>query len=95
MNEVIDTFMIPEEIAKKLSDLLVTQSIRERLLTNLIGKPEYDQVERSLIDIISQIDTLKNIITSDYVPSAYRSEEYQWNYDGYGISGTVVQIMYA
>ena len=94
MNEVIDTFMIPEEIAKKLSDLLVTQSTRERLLVNLIGKPEYDQVERSLVDIISQIDTLKNIITSDYVPSAYRSEEYQWNYDGYGISGTVVQIMY-
>ena len=61
MNEIIDTFMIPEELAKKLSDLLVTQSIRERLLTNLIGKPEYDQVERSLIDIISQIDTLKNV----------------------------------
>lgn len=94
-NEVLQTFTIPEELAQRLSNLLVTQTIRERLLATLIGKPEYEQVEQSLIDLITEIDKLKNQITTEYVPPEYRSEEYQWNYDGYGISGNVVSILYA
>lgn len=94
-NEVLQTFTIPEELAERLSNLLVTQSIRERLLASLVGKPEYEQVEQSLIALITEIDKLKNQITTDYVPPEYRSEEYQWNYDGYGISGNVISILYA
>lgn len=94
-NEVLQTFTIPEELAEHLSNLLVTQSIRERLLASLVGKPEYEQVEQSLIALITEIDKLKNQITTEYVPPEYRSEEYQWNYDGYGISGNVISILYA
>ena len=94
-NEILDTFQIPEELAEHLSNLLVTQSIRERLLATLVGKPEYEQVEQSLIALITEIDRLKNQITTEYVPPEYRSEEYQWNYDGYGISGNVISILHA
>ena len=94
-NEVLQTFTIPEELAQRLSNLLVTQTSRERLLTPLVGKPEYEQVEQSLIGLITEIDKLKNQITTEYVPPEYRSEEYQWNYDGIGISGNVVSILYA
>lgn len=95
MNEVLQTFTIPDELAQRLSNLLVTQTIRERLLATLVGKPEYEQVEQSLADLITEIDKLKNQITTEYVPPEYRSEEYQWNYDGYGISGNVLFIRYA
>ena len=88
-----DTFEIPEEVAKELSELLTKQSIREHLLLNTLNdKEKYDEVERQLIPIIQKIDAIKNKITNEFVPTQYNSEKYMWNYDGYEISKNVLQI---
>jgi len=88
-----DTFEIPEEVAKELSELLTKQSIREHLLLNTLNdKEKYDEVERQLIPIIQKIDAIKNKITNEFVPSQYNSEKYMWNYDGYEISKNILQI---
>ena len=89
---IIDTFEIPEDIAKELSSLLAKQSIRERLLVSVIGKPEYETLEASLIPIVEKIDSFKNMITLKYVPEKYRSDRFIWNYPGWEVSGTSVQI---
>ncbi len=88
-----DTFEIPEEVAKELSELLTKQSIREHLLLNTLNdKEKYDEVERQLIPIIQKIDAIKNKITNEFVPKQYNSEKYMWNYDGYEISKNILQI---
>lgn len=91
--KTVATFQIPDELAKRLSDLLVTQSIRERVLANLVGKPEYDQMENKLIAIVNEIDAIKNKITMEYVPDEYRSERFTWTYEGYGISQNNISII--
>lgn len=89
---VIDEFEIPEDLARELSDLLARQSIRERLLQTLIGKPEYDEVENSIVPLVSKIDAIKTMITLQYVPDKYRSEKFMWNYPGWEVSQNRVQI---
>ena len=91
---VVSTFEIPDELAKRLSDLLVQQSIREKVLANYIDDPaKYEQAESLLIPIVAEVESIKNMITREYVPVGYRSDEYMWNYDGYEIDGNRVQIL--
>lgn len=90
----IDTFEIPEEIGKELTNLLTTQVIREKLMTQVINEPDkYESLEKGLIPVIQRIDVLRNTITNDYVPEVYRSDKYSWNYDGYEIDGMLVSIV--
>ena len=92
--KVVSQFEIPEALAKELSELLIKQSIRERLLATLISQPEqYEEAEKNLIPIISRIEAIKMKITSEYVPAKYQSSAYIWNYDGYEISGCTVDIL--
>lgn len=92
-NNVITEFEIPETLAKELSELLVKQSIRERLLLQLIDEPvKFEKYEKILIPIVSKIEAIKAKITSEYVPSEYASEEYSWNYNGWEISQNYCQI---
>lgn len=92
---IIDTFEIPEIIAKRLSELLTIQTIREKILDQNIDNPtKYEQIEKMLIPVVSEIEALKTKITKDYVPKEYRSDEYMWNYDGYEIDGCSVQILH-
>lgn len=92
-NQKVGTFVIPEEVAKELSDLLIKQTIRERVLVNVIDQPDkYKVAEENLIPIVSRIEAIKMNITKNYVPAEFRSSEYIWNYDGYEISGTSVAV---
>lgn len=92
-NSIVDTFTIPEQVAKRLSELLVKQSIREKLLDqNIENAEKYERMESMLIPIVAEINQLKNQITMEYVPEKYQSDMYVWNYDGYEIDGCTVYI---
>lgn len=92
--KVIGSFEIPEDLAKELSELLIKQTIRQRMLGDLIGQPaKYDEAEQMLIPIVGRIEALKMKITKDYVPEEFRSNEFTWNYDGWDVSGCEVQIL--
>lgn len=92
--KVIDYFEIPEDLAKRLTDLLATQSIRERLLLNLVDQPaKYKEMEKELVKVVREIEAIKITITSTYVPERYNSSEYMWNYDGWDIDENKVQII--
>lgn len=91
---VIDTFVIPEELAKELSELLTKQTIRERLLLQLVDdKAKYDAAEDMLIPVTARIEAIKIKITKEYVPEKYNDMKYQWNYDGWEVDENVVQIL--
>lgn len=91
---VVAEFTIPEELAQELSDLLVKQTIRERVLVQLVDQPEkYEEAEKLLIPITRKIEAIKVKITKEYVPEKFNSAQYMWNYDGYDISENRVQIV--
>lgn len=91
--DVISTFEIPEELAKNLSELLTMSSIRRSLLIELVGKQaKYEEIEKTLIPIENKIDAIKTIITNEYVPDNYRSEQYQWVFPGFEITRNVCWI---
>lgn len=90
----VHTFEIPEELAHKLSDLLIKQGIRERLCANNMDDPvKFEQAEALLIPIVAEVDKIKNHITSEYVPAQYRFDQYTWNYLGWDIATNHVDIM--
>ena len=91
---VVGSFQIPGEVAKELSDLLTKQTIRERLLLQLIDEPvKYEQAEALLMPVTAKIEAIKNKITNEFVPEKYRSSKYIWNYDGWEIAGTSVSVI--
>ena len=92
--QIIGTFEIPEELAKELSDLLTKQTIRERLLVQLVDQPDkYEETEKMLIPITRKIEAIKVKITKEYVPEKYNSTKYMWNYDGWDVDENRVQII--
>lgn len=92
--KVLTTFEIPDDLAKELSDLLIKQSIRERVLTNLIGDLErYEMAENMLMQTTSRIEVIKQMISREYVPEEFRSSQYIWNYSGYDIDGNKAYIV--
>lgn len=94
--QIVDYFEIPEDLAKELSDLLTKQTIREKLLTQLLDQPEkYEKAEEMLIPITRRIEALKIKITKELVPAKYNSAEYMWNYDGWDVDQNKVQIIKA
>lgn len=94
--QVIDTFEIPEDLAKELSDLLTKQTIRERILVQLVDQPDkYIAAEELLVPITRKIEAIKVKITKEYVPEKYNSPKYMWNYDGWDIDENRVQIVTA
>ena len=93
---IVGSFEIPEELAKELSELLTKQTIRERLLIQLIEDPvKYEQAEAMLIPITAKIEAIKIKITNTFVPDQYRSAKYIWNYDGWEVDGCKVQVLTA
>lgn len=91
---VIDYFEIPEDMAKELSDLLTKQTIRERMLLNLITEPEkYEQAEEMLLPVTARIEAIKIKITKEFVPAKYNSTRFMWNYDGWEVDKNKVQII--
>ena len=91
---IVSTFQIPEELAKELSELLTKQTIRERLLIQLIDDPnKYEQAEAMLVPITSKIEAIKIKITEQFVPDDFKSPEYIWNYDGWEVAGCDVNIL--
>lgn len=96
MNEqiIVGRFSIPEELAKELSELLTKQTIRERLLIQLIDDPKkYEQAEELIIPITSKIEAIKIKITNEFVPDEYRSSKYVWNYDGWEVAENNVNVL--
>ena len=95
-NEVIDHFIIPEALAKELSELLVVEATRGKILVQLLDDPvKYQKFEETLLPVTARIEAIKAKITREYVPSKYNSSEYMWNYDGYEIDECNVQIIRA
>lgn len=91
---VVGHFEIPEELAKELSDNLTIQTIRQRLLSDVVGNAEkYDAVERSLIPVVARIEAIKLKITKEFVPEQYNSIQYMWNYNGYEVDGNKVEVI--
>lgn len=91
---VIDKFEIPEDLAHELSGLLTKQTIRERLLLQLVGEPEkYEQAEELLLPVTARIEAMKIKITKEFVPAKYNNRKYQWNYDGWEVDQNNVQVI--
>ena len=91
---IVGAFTIPEELAKELSDLLTKQTIRERLLVQLIEDPvKYEQAEKMLIPVTAKIEAIKVKITNEYVPEEFRSPKYVWNYDGWEVCENIVNVL--
>lgn len=91
---VIDHFEIPDALAKELSELLTKQTIRERLLMQLVGDPEkYEQAENLLIPITAKIEAIKVKITKEFVPAKYNSRRFMWNYNSYEVDKNKVQVI--
>lgn len=95
-SKVIDMFEIPEELALELSELLTKQSVREKLLMEVIKNDEqYEIMEKKLLPIAARINAIKDKIVVEYVPEKYKSEKYIWNYSGYEIAKNKVEILEA
>ena len=91
---VIDHFEIPLELATELSGLLVQQTIKERLLTQLIDDDErYEKTEERLRPVVAKIEAIKIKITKEYVPAKYNSRRYMWNYNGLDVDGCKVEVL--
>ncbi len=94
MNKIVDYFEIPEELAKELSELLIKQTIRERLLLQLLNDDsQYEIAEGKLIPITTKIEAIKVKITKEYVPEKYNSAKYIWNYLGWELDKNKVEIL--
>lgn len=91
--EKVTTFEIPEEIAKRLSILLVKEKVRRELLSNLVGnKSKFEEVEQLLVEVSSEVEKIKYDITTLYVPEKYRSDEFIWDYNGFEIDKNILTI---
>lgn len=89
----VESFKIPNALAMELSELLTKQTIRERLLLQLLDDPvKYEQAESMLIPVTAKIEEIKVKITNEYVPEHYRFSNYVWNYDGWEVAGNEVHI---
>ena len=94
VQKVIDYFEIPEDLARELSESLTKQTIRERLLLQLVNDPDkYEAAEALLIPITAKIEAIKVKITKEFVPAKYNARRYMWNYDGFAIDGNKVQVI--
>lgn len=90
------SFAIPGELAHELSDLLITQTIRERLLDRMIqndDKAGYERAEELLAPIVEKVEAIKAKITSEYVPDQWRSDAYTWNYNGWEVSRNNIDVL--
>lgn len=90
--EVAITFKISEDLARKLSDCLIKKNIYMEAFTQVI--PDIDKckyIEKQLLDLENEITSLKSLIT-EQVPDLYRSDDYEWKYNGYAVDGTTVRI---
>lgn len=93
MGNPVEVFEIPEHLAKELSDLLVRESIRKKLLSEVLNDPvKYEQIEDLLAKATERIDEIKNLITVEFVPDEFQSEKFIWDYKGYSIDKNVVSI---
>lgn len=91
--EKVSTFEIPEEMAKRLSVLLIKERIRKQLLSEAIKDPvRFDELENLVIEVSSEIEKIKHDITVLYVPEKFRSEEFIWDYNGFEIDGKNISI---
>ena len=91
---IVGSFEIPDELAKELSELLTTQMIRERVLTQVVNEPDkYESVEKMLIPVVQKIEAIKLKITNEFVPAEFNSIKYVWNYNGYEVDGNKVQVI--
>ena len=91
---VIDHFEIPDDLAQELSGLLTKQTIRERLLMQLVGEPEkYEQAENLLIPITAKIEAIKVKITKEFVPAKYNARRFMWNYNSYEVDQNKVEVI--
>lgn len=90
---LVGSFVIPEDLAKELSDLLTKQVIREKLLLQLIDDPvRYEKTEEMLLPIVSKIEAIKVKITNEYVPEEFRTSIHIWNYDGWEVAKNTVTV---
>ncbi len=91
---VVDTFTIPEDIAKRLTELMAIQVINDRILASVADQPDkYDALILSQVKIQREFDQIKYKITDEFVPDKYRDQKYSWNYNGYDVAQNTVEIV--
>ena len=91
---IIDYFDIPVELAKRLSEVMCVRNIRMQLLQTIIGTPQYETVEKSLIPLEQEFEAIKLRITKEFVPDKYKSSpEYIWNYSGWYVTENRAEII--
>lgn len=91
--KLVGSFDIPEELAKELSELLTKQTIRTNMLLQVLDDTDkYENIENKLIPITSRIEAIKIRITNEFVPAEFNSMRYVWNYDGWEVAGTTVNV---
>lgn len=94
IQRVIDQIEIPEDIAKELSDLLVKQVVRERVLLASLSDPvKFEEAEKLVLPITEKIEAMKTRITQSYIPEKYNDSKYIWNYNGYAVSQNKIEII--
>ena len=84
---------IPEDVAKELSDLINKKTVRLEVAASCIKDDEaYAIAESKLIQVTERMEFLKDVITNQFIPLEYKSEEYTWNYNGYLIDKDEISI---
>lgn len=92
--QVVDTVKIDSALARRLSDLLSIQSIRQSLLLQLLDNIDsYNKVEQMLIPITDEINQIKNQITLYEVPDQYKDPMFIWSYDGWATNEDKINII--
>lgn len=93
-HRIVDHVEIPDDIAKNLSDLLVKQVVRERILMASLSDPvKFEEAEKLLLPITEKIEMMKTRITQNLIPDRYNDPKYIWNYNGYAISENKIDII--
>lgn len=92
-SSVIDTFEIPDEMAKELDQLITRVGIMKDILAaNVNNQAAYDKLEAKLMPLQSRYSTIKSAITYQYVPAKYNSNDFSWVYPGYDLAGNICWI---
>ena len=92
VKEPLFIFEIDESIANKLSDALTRKKILMEAYVQSIGDIQKSHLlENKLVNVETTIDRCKSII-SGMIPDEYRSDRYEWIYNGWIIDGCRVSI---
>ena len=83
----VAAFEVPGELANELSELLIREEILQTSVDHLFSQNDenWTNAMDELAKTKARIKAIKNKVTDDFVPDAYKDPRYVWNYDGTGV----------